>query len=355
MKYEKQHYIPKFYLKNFSFQNNKKEIGIFNVHNKFFIQNGKLKSQCYKPFFYGRDGQLEKSLGDLENLASPTISEIVETGKLPVMGSEKHHTLLYFLILSEVRNPIARKGVIDSHLHVQQRLMEMEEAANSEILSELPFPSEEELIWITFSGITKSMAVTKDLAFKVILNTTPRPFITSDNPVVKYNQYLEQKGALFGKTGHASIGIQLFLPLSPFKYLLFYDRNTYKVGDKRKTFVEISKEEEVNQLNILQILNCQNTVYFDDHLNEQYFKTLTKVSEKFSKGNETKSMILDKINAEGEKTNSDSLIWLSSSSIDINLSLSGIALTKKIKSAVFDSSRISLRPKVMPIIKRFRY
>ncbi|MDA3844285.1 MAG: DUF4238 domain-containing protein, partial [Candidatus Kapabacteria bacterium] len=61
MKTEKknQHYIPKFYLRNFSYQRNNKQIGVYTLKNNLFIQTGKLKKQASKNFFYGSDGEVE--------------------------------------------------------------------------------------------------------------------------------------------------------------------------------------------------------------------------------------------------------------------------------------------------------
>ncbi|HEY5371532.1 MAG TPA: DUF4238 domain-containing protein [Hanamia sp.] len=352
---EKQHYVPRFYLKNFSFHNNRKEIGIFNVNTNFFIQNGKLKTQCYKPFFYGKDGKLEDALSELESLMSPIIRQILVTGKLPRLDSEEHHTLLYLMILTEIRNPIASKAVKESQDHLQLRLNELEEEANSDTLSEIPKLSPEEMIKISFSGIEKSFAVTQDLGYKLILNSTDIPFITSDNPLVKYNQYLEQKKAIMGKTGYASIGIQLFLPLDPYKTILFYDGNTYKVGDKKKSHIELTRREDVEQLNLLQILNCERTAYFNHQVTQKYLKILKERSSQYSKGTTTNSKILGRVNDKGEKIENSSIIWLSATNFDINLSISNITLTKKIKTSQFDATKPSIRPRIIPIINQYRH
>ena len=82
-KKKNQHYIPKFYLKNFSFENNNKQVGLFNVNNQKFIQRAKLKTQGSKNFFYGSDGFIEDSLALIENTIAKTIKRIILSGKLP--------------------------------------------------------------------------------------------------------------------------------------------------------------------------------------------------------------------------------------------------------------------------------
>lgn len=46
-----QHYIPKFYLRNFSYDGNKNQIGVFNIFNNIYVQQAKLKTQGSKNFF----------------------------------------------------------------------------------------------------------------------------------------------------------------------------------------------------------------------------------------------------------------------------------------------------------------
>ena len=58
-----QHYIPKFYLRNFSYQNFGKQIGVYNLENKLYIPKAALKNQVtfyviHLPLFTPRDGRL---------------------------------------------------------------------------------------------------------------------------------------------------------------------------------------------------------------------------------------------------------------------------------------------------------
>ncbi|WP_394261826.1 DUF4238 domain-containing protein [Moraxella boevrei] len=46
-----QHYVPKFYLRNFSYNNNGKQIGLFNLKSEKFFVNVPLKNEASKNFF----------------------------------------------------------------------------------------------------------------------------------------------------------------------------------------------------------------------------------------------------------------------------------------------------------------
>lgn len=135
--------------------------------------------------------------------------------------------------------------------------------------------------------------------------------------------------------------------------ILFYDSNTYKVGDKKKNYIELTSQKEINQLNFLQFLNCERTIYFNNEISNNYLLTLKNKLAQFSKGSITNSQILDRINEKGEKMEDRSLIWLSANSIDINLAISNITLTKKIKISQFDNSKPNIRPRTIPIISQY--
>jgi hypothetical protein len=66
-----QHFVPKFYFRNFSFKQNKNEIGIFNINSTFFKSRVPIKHQGAKRFFYGKDGELEEFFCLTEKRTAP--------------------------------------------------------------------------------------------------------------------------------------------------------------------------------------------------------------------------------------------------------------------------------------------
>ena len=78
---KKQHYVPVFYLKNFS--SDGKRINLWNIRSKKKRLSGGLKAQCQKNFFYGDDRILEKMLGDIESRTSNVLKDVAENSKLP--------------------------------------------------------------------------------------------------------------------------------------------------------------------------------------------------------------------------------------------------------------------------------
>ena len=82
---KKQHYVPRFYLKNFSNKSDEKSIGIYNVKKNLFIPSGSLKDQNYIDYFYGKNGRIENSLQVIEGLSSSIIKDIITKKLLPVL------------------------------------------------------------------------------------------------------------------------------------------------------------------------------------------------------------------------------------------------------------------------------
>ncbi|MET3537262.1 DUF4238 domain-containing protein [Chryseobacterium limigenitum] len=89
-----QHYVPKFYLRYFSFNQNLKQIGIYNLKNDFFKQDVPLKHQCSKNFFYGEDEIIENFLSKIEEQFDSCLKEIISKQDLNKGNQEELHILL---------------------------------------------------------------------------------------------------------------------------------------------------------------------------------------------------------------------------------------------------------------------
>jgi len=67
----------------------------------------------------------------------------------------------------------------------------------------------------TLSTAGRAIPLTIDLHYKLLHNRTNIPFIISDHPVGKYNQFMERRNIDMGCTGFASRGLQNhLLPIS---------------------------------------------------------------------------------------------------------------------------------------------
>lgn len=66
-----------------------------------------IKDQAYDDYFYGKDGVLEKALGDIEKVASKVIADLLANNALPERLSEGFTTLHTFALFQTGRTPAA--------------------------------------------------------------------------------------------------------------------------------------------------------------------------------------------------------------------------------------------------------
>lgn len=341
-----QHYIPKFYLRNFSFDGNKKQIGVFHLNSSFFYQKAKLKTQGSKNFFYGHDGIIEDRLADIEGLLASLIREITETNKVPKKFSSSHLDLLTFVAVTHLRNPVAIENIRGSREAMKKHLLELDPKVDLSKLT--PEITHDSAIKLALSGLKQVVDNIADLEFKLLINKTKIPFISSDFPIVKYNRFLELKKWKHGKTGYGNIGLQIFIPFDPKTLMVFFDPQVYKVGFKKRKTHEIISEKDIDKINELQIINCFETLYFNENISETYIRKLVRNSAKYQKANQTRSS-LSYLLEDGEKPSSlkekkKNLVVMGTTDCQTNLEITGIKIHSGSQKIDLTSSIALMRP-----------
>lgn len=340
-----QHYIPKFYLRNFSFEHNKKQIGVFNIFNECYIQKAKLKTQGSKNFFYGYDGKIEDRLAEIEGTLSQSIREIISTYILPNKNTNKHFDLLEFVSLTDSRNPVQIEKMKQGFVEMEKRILELDSTADVKKL--VPQVSHDEHIKLSLSLTLEMVNVTRDLDYKLLVNDTEYPFITSDFPVVKYNLFLEQKRWEYSKTGYGLIGLKIFIPITPKLVIVFFDSGIYKFGNKKDKTIMVNKKEDIKQLNILQFVNCFGTIFFNENITETYIRSIFSESKKYQRANITKSelgyIVSENDDASKKPQEKQNLLILNASDCEIGLNLSFLKIHTKGKCYQLNSTMSQLR------------
>lgn len=259
VKIKNQHFVPRMYLKNFAVFDGK-AINLYNLHSGKSIKNAPTKGQCSRDYFYGEDLVIEKSLQPLEGRASTIIKEIIKTNHTPFQEQDKADLLLFTIFL--LNRTLSAANAIDAIAdNVGRTILKQDASLDHELLNEVSIgltnPAAEAL-----RAASQSVFMAADLAMKLLINHTDTELITSDNPVILYNQLLEGSDIKLGSnTGLAISGLQVFLPLSPRHLLVFYDRAAYKVGDKKSDSAPIKNKDDVRKFNDLQYLNCHEHLY----------------------------------------------------------------------------------------------
>jgi len=329
-----QHFVPKFYLRNFSYKKNKKQIGVYNIKNKIFVQQAKLKTQGAKDFYYGHDGKIEDGLSEIEGIIAERLKNIINNKSIPAHKSYEHIDLLFFIALTDLRNPVRIENMKEMFKELEKRLLELD--PNVDAKKHIPSITHDESIKLSLSNMHEIAKNIIDLEYKLLINKTNKPFISSDYPVIKYNQFLELKKWTYSKTSYGIIGLQIFIPLNSEICIIFFDSGIYKVGNKRQNILEINSEEDIDNINILQLINCLETIYFDEKASESYIKKLHEKAQKFKRANMTKSdlnYVLEKENNEqviiNEPLGKKNLIALGITDCETKLKVNGIKIHSK--------------------------
>jgi hypothetical protein len=344
-----QHYIPKFYLRNFSVEGNDKQIGVFNITNEIFIQRAKLKTQGSKKFFYGKDGKIENSLSIIEDKLANSINKIIRTEKLPQKHSTEHFDLLIFLTLTDFRNPVRIQNLKGMFEKMENILKDLDPNLKNEAV--LPKYSHEFRIKESLSFTMDTSEKIADLDFKILINKTEIPYLTSDFPIIKYNQFLEKRKWPASKCGYGLTGLQIFVPITPNILILFYDSDIYKVGFKKRRRHELTDAKDIDEINILNFINCFDTIFFNHEISEKYIRRLFKKSKKYKRANMSHaelSYLIENHNTyeKMKKDNDNNLIVMNSTDCETKLEISGIKLHKKGKNQKLHPSMAQLRPHV---------
>jgi hypothetical protein len=333
-----QHYIPIFYLKNFSYEQKGIQLSMFNKPSDKYIESASLESQASEKFMYGSDGKIETDLANLESETALVFTSMIKQNDHPKYSSNEHYLILSFTValagrtmqsadeLNDMATKFARK-IAEKHPQLKNH------AKNVHAHYKLPA--------VTNLGMTLEIVpLTLDLAFKLIINKSTNQFITSDNPVVLYNQFFENKNCL-DQTGFASKGLQIFLPISPTHLLVFFDRDVYKVGGICHKPIVINNSSDINNLNCLQIINSRENIYFNENINENYVRNLYIKSVNHLSA--SRVLLKEYPGATDEKGIRSSLLRVSRKSIKCNLQLTFVSLTKKAKKFKLGNMAVYVR------------
>jgi len=271
-----QHFVPQFLLRNFS--DNGKQIGVYNISNSRYIPRASLRKQACKRNFYGRDKEIEKSLSIFESKVAPIIRNIIKNHEIPKRESEEYYLLLLF-----VANLLTRTEGFLAEL--QENIDKFYKSLIPEIQPELAkYLNYFKFCFSSFPPYALELSIhiffsILDLNCKLIQISSPNEkqhFVISDHPVIHYNKFTRLAKKPGGTEGFCLKGTKIFVPL-PYKlYLILYDRNIYKVGNRYSTTVEAS-EADIFQLNKFQCLHSFSNIYLHPELgNECFIKEICK-------------------------------------------------------------------------------
>lgn len=260
---KRQHYVPRFVLRNFSTDGSTTSMLVLSSGKTF--PGASIRGQCQEPYFYGADQVMEDSFsrdegkisGYLGDLSEATLNQINQYG----LGQLK---LFVHYQLARTR------GAADSlsnfaEAFAKSTLRGTAELNHDKALAEavgrvrIKVPNAQNLsVWLA----AKTTPLMFDLVAKFVVSKGD-PFVIGDHPVVAYNQFAEHHPVLSRYptiTALALKGLQLFMPLSPSVTLAFYDPATYAYdGDSP---IVAASSDDVRRLNEMQAVGARDCLYF---------------------------------------------------------------------------------------------
>ncbi len=273
---KKQHYVPKFLLRQFSELQSKKGIHLLNLKtNKIFL-NSSLKGQCQKEYFYGKDQKLENRFMELEAISSQIIYRISKNPTdIQSLSTEEKYKLFEFMVLQFQRT----QGAVNQTNEMFDTLLnnifdlEKEHAENREkfgIKNTLHF---------NLKLATEILPYVFDLKI-AILESKDTEFILSDNPLFTINPFLKHKNWHGSGLGIGCVGVILVLPITPFQCLILYDSDIYRLN---KEYLHQITKTDADRINNHSIYYAAENIYFYSEDTGKYIQNLNFISSEKDK------------------------------------------------------------------------
>ena len=253
-----QHYVPQFYLRNFS--SDGKNIAAYHLEQERSLGMVPIKDQCSKDYFY-QSLDVEKKLGAIEADTSEIINKIL-AGRYSELSQKELLYVRAFMMLQNSRTKHSADLIRNNALKLKALLLSMNPAEElKKQISEID-ESMRGSVDLMMDIFPEMFFYSLDLSMKLLINQTDRPFITSDDPVSIYDQYLERVCDSLSY-GIGSKGIEIFMPISSKLMLLLYDSKIYKIGTRKSSQVLITQRNDVDQLNLLTVLYSDRVIYYE--------------------------------------------------------------------------------------------
>lgn len=264
MNVKKQHFVPRFYLKNFT--NNPKEIGVYNFKNKRLVKSSNLYNQCQKDFFYDNDNVIEKNLSVIEKDVSELLKKIIKDKSLSVLSNEELYNILFFVVLQNSRTEVSCDKISQlGHAFFDKVLSDKELRIGKGHILAMKYT------WmLTY--------ISSDLKLALLINETQIPFITSDHPVSMTNPIFDKiNSRSLGGTGYAKKGLIIAFPISSKLCLIYYDDNSYFFG-RGESDIVIKNINNIRSINKLSASSCNENFYFDPMLSDDVIMNIVSES-----------------------------------------------------------------------------
>jgi len=234
-----EHYVPQFYLRNFSMKNDRRRVYCFDKPTaKTFVSN--IKNIACERYFYDfptkDDKSVEKNLSKIEPALAAAYDKLITGADLNKLNWEERVSMAVFIAIQEIRTKEMRESLSDMIKQFEERLRRDKLSPSLEKqlqrVAKEEYPKELQIAMLKkvrdFSDIILGMK------WILIENNTKTPNWTSDHPISRWNPI---DLSPYGNLGYLCRGIQIFFPLTSSLSLSVCDLGEYShYPDKMRAF-----------------------------------------------------------------------------------------------------------------------
>ena len=292
---KRQHFISQFLLRSFSVPTNSKSINLYKKGTGIVIGNAPIKTQAQKKCFYGDDTVFEDYLAHSENTASKVINRIKNYNTLPKVGTKNYSFLLHFVMMYAFRT---KASVTNTEQKINSGIQKI--AQFDETLKKIDFSkyrlAHPEPAAFNLAYHMDNWVIIADLSLGLLKNETTTEFVISDNPFVQFNPIQLSRKKFPNNGGLLSTGLIVFFPISPKLYLIYYHKWAYKINFDDDLSVSLTDDYDIHNLNLLQAISAEETIYFSSENKSQYIKNLADEASWHKKDKHINDDVVDRTN-----------------------------------------------------------
>lgn len=253
------HYVPKFYLRNFTSAENSKSISLYNIEKKRLVLRAPIKGQCCRDYFYGKDPATEHGLAGIEGMAAMLFHRMQHERRMPRPFTAGHLVLCLHVVLQHLRTRYAAEAINEMVDGMLRETFRGHPKVTAEELELMRFGYDDPALISTRMAL-ESYPIVMDLGLGALLCPEGHEFLTSDNPVVLHNQFFNWR-KLGSNTGMGSKGLQVFFPVWPWLTIVLYDKDVYHFGDTKNSTMALATPQDVLELNVMQAVSASENLY----------------------------------------------------------------------------------------------
>ena len=236
------------------------------------------KSTGGRNYLYGKDGVIEDAFSKMESVWASIIRTIILKEQLP-RDWVSIEEILYFIVASDYRTWAHAQEILEpfsvlyqtiARMHKAHGRLEVPDELISRIRAEDPIPNR-----YAFKYVPHTVDCCRDLELVLVKNISEMPFITSDNPVAKYNQLFMER-EYYRPYGYGHWGIQIFVPISPKLCLVLFDSCAYRVRHIHNGKIVLNDPKAIQAINSLVVAYSDKEIYFSGNTSDRTVQKLIK-------------------------------------------------------------------------------